>query len=100
MSMKELLDKLDKAFENRARLGIMSLLLVEPWVEFSTMKESLDLTDGNLAGHLKMLEEKGYVTFEKRFVGRKPQTSYSVTEQGRKAFSEHLDALEKLLFDR
>lgn len=98
--MKDLINKLDKAFESRTRLGIMSLLLVEPHVEFQELKHKLELTDGNLASHLKALEERNYIAFEKKFVGRKPQTLYAVTELGRKAFAEHLTALERLLFDK
>lgn len=89
--------KLNKAFENRIRLGIMSILMVNDEVDFNALKNDLDLTDGNLASHLKALEKLNYVHVEKRFVGRKPNTLYSVTKKGHKAFQEHIDELENLL---
>ncbi len=95
--MKELLTQLNPAFDHRNRLGIMSILAVNDWVEYNTLKELLDLTDGNLASHLKPLEAKEYIVVRKQFVGRKPQTTYAVTEAGKTAFNTHLDALETLL---
>jgi DNA-binding MarR family transcriptional regulator len=98
--VKNYIQYLNKAFENRIRLGIMSILLVNDSVEFSTMKEMLDITDGNLASHLSALEKIEYVEVKKQFIGKKPNTTYSVTKSGKKAFNEHLDALEKLLKQR
>ena len=95
--MKEFIAKLNKAFENRVRLGIMSVLLVSDFVDFNTLKEMLDVSDGNLASHITALEKAGYILVEKKFVGKKPNTTYSVTKEGRFAFNEHLNALEKLL---
>ncbi len=95
--MKELLEHLNKAFESKARLGIMSALMVNDRLDFNALKELLDLTDGNLASHLKALEEGQYVEVQKQFVGRKPNTTYRATDAGRKAFTEHLKALEKLI---
>ncbi len=96
--MKHLLDKLSNTkLDNRIRLGIMSILMVNDWVGFAAIKEMLGLTDGNLASHVKVLEKEGYVELKKEFVGRKPQTSYTVTIAGRKAFNDHLEALESLL---
>lgn len=92
-----LLTQFNKTFENRVRLGIMSVLVVNEWVGFNRLKEILEVSDGNLASHIKTLEGKDYVTFKKEFVGRKPQTSYAVTENGRKAFNQHLSALESIL---
>ncbi|MBO4599855.1 MAG: transcriptional regulator [Bacteroidales bacterium] len=88
------LSALNKAFESKVRLGIMSVLMVNDAVDFSTLKSLLGLTDGNLASHTRALEELGYIQAEKKFVGRKPNTSYSVTKAGSKAFMEHLEALE------
>lgn len=85
---------INKAFENKARLGIMSVLMVNDAVDFTTLKSLLGLTDGNLASHARALEELGYIQAEKKFVGRKPNTTYSVTKAGSKAFKEHLQALE------
>ena len=98
--MKSLIDNLNKAFENRIRLGIMSVLMVNDWVDFNSLKETLSLTDGNLASHLSALEKIEYVQIRKQFIGKKPNTSYSVTVAGRKAFSDHLDALENLIGNR
>lgn len=95
--MKVSLLGLNKAFESRARLGIMSVLMVNDTVDFSTLKQWLELTDGNLASHTRALEELGYIICEKRFVGRKPNTTYRATLKGRDAFKEHLAALEQFV---
>lgn len=95
--MKNHFIKLNKAFENRVRLGIMSMLMVNEQVEFNNFKETLGLTDGNLASHLSTLEKLGYVAAIKRFIGKKPNTSYSATRIGENAFKEHIDALEEIL---
>ena len=95
--MKGLITNLNKAFENRIRLGIMSVLMVNPEVDFKTMKEMLDVSDGNLAFHTSALEKNEYILITKKFVGKKPNTTYTVTKLGRKAFQDHLSALEILL---
>lgn len=92
-----LIQSLNKEFESRIRLGIMSVLLVNDWVDFREMKELLDITDGNLASHINGLEKSNYVEVKKEFVGKKPKTSYRVTQSGRVAFNEHLNVLEKLI---
>lgn len=97
--MKNYLENINKAFESRIRLGIMSVLMVQDRVDFSTLKETLQLTDGNLASHLRALEEAVYLEVEKQFVGRKPNTTYHVTNLGREAFKSHLDALEQLILN-
>lgn len=78
----------------------MSILMVNEWVEFKQLKETLGLHDGTLASHIKGLEKVNYIEVKKEFVGRKPQTSYHATPLGRKAFNDHLDALEALLKHR
>jgi predicted ArsR family transcriptional regulator len=88
---------LNKAFDSRVRLGLMSLLMVHDWLDFSELKETLQLTDGNLASHITALEKEGYVRVRKAFIGRKPNTSFQATDEGRTAFKEHLDALECLI---
>lgn len=98
--MKHWYQHLDKAFENKVRLGIMSLLMIESSVDFNTLKEALEITDGNLASHLKNLEKLTYIEVKKEFVGRKPRTSYQASKQGKVAFQEHLKALEKFLGDQ
>ena len=98
--MKINITRLNKAFESRIRLGIMSLLMVNEEMDFTTLKEELDITDGNLASHIAALEKLEYINVTKQFVGKKPMTTYSVTRTGKKAFNEHLDALENLLKKR
>ncbi len=94
------LEKFNKVFESKVRLGLMSVLVVNEAVSFNELKELLQLTDGNLASHLRALEELGFLEVEKQFVGRKPLTTYLATRQGKKAFTEHLDALEALVRGR
>ena len=95
--MKEILKDLNKAFENKVRLGIMSALVVNDYLDFNTLKELLDVTDGNLASHLRSLENSGFVIFKKEFLDRKPNTRYSVTNEGKEAFVKHIKAIEQLL---
>nr|WP_322626031.1 transcriptional regulator [uncultured Flavobacterium sp.] len=95
--MKNILQHINKAFDHRIRLGIMSILMVNEYADFTTLKELLGVTDGNLASHAKALEAEEYITVEKQFIGKKPNTRYIATPTGRKAFREHIDALEKLI---
>lgn len=96
--MKSLLDILKETkLDNRVRLGIMSILVVNEWVEFKRLKQELGLSDGNLASHIKALEKEQYIDVKKAFVGKKPQTTYAATEAGKTAFQTHLNALEELL---
>lgn len=90
-------NQLNKAFESRVRLGIMSILMVNDWVNYRDMKETLGLTDGNLASHVASLEKLEYIEVKKEFVGKKPQTSYSATPLGKAEFQKHIDGLERLL---
>ena len=98
--MKISVNGLHKAFESRIRLGIMSALAVNEKFDFNALKEFLEVTDGNLASHLKALEKEKFIAVEKSFVGRKPNTSYFMTPAGKKAFDEHLNALELLINSR
>ncbi len=75
----------------------MSVLMVNESADFTTLKELLGVTDGNLASHTKALEAENYITIEKQFIGRKPNTSYIATKEGKKAFTSHIEALEKLI---
>lgn len=95
--MKKLLLDFNKAFESKVRLGIMSVLMVNDEADFNTLKELLNLSDGNLASHIKALEELKYINVNKQFIGRKPNTNYSATKEGRKAFNAHLKSLENLI---
>ena len=95
--MKDLISGLNKTFESRIRLGIMSVLMVNDSFDFNGLKETLGVTDGNLASHLKALEEKGLIKVNKQFLGRKPNTTYSATDEGIKQFQSHLKSLENLI---
>lgn len=92
-----MLEQFDKAFESRIRLQIMSVLAANESYDFSSLKELLELTDGNLASHLKALEKEAYISVNKSFVGRKPNTRYEATSKGIDAFKKHLASLEKLI---
>jgi len=75
----------------------MSILMVNDFVDFGTLKEQLQITDGNLASHINALEKIKYIEIRKQFVGKKPNTSFAATTVGKKAFIEHIDTLEKLI---
>lgn len=95
--MKNPIENLNKVFDSRIRLGIMSALMVNDAVSFNELKELLSITDGNLASHLKTLEETGFVKFQKGFIGRKTNTTYSISKTGEREFKLHLDALAKMI---
>ena len=95
--MKNFIGELNKAFESRVRLGIMSILMVNEWADFGSIKEQLQVTDGNIASHISALEKLDYIKVEKKFIGKKPNTSYAATSKGKKAFHEHLNALEVII---
>lgn len=95
--IKKPIEQLNKIFDSRIRLGIMSALMVNEEVNFNELKELIGLTDGNLASHLKTLEENAYMKVQKGFIGRKTNTTYSVTKAGEKAFKQHLEALELMI---
>ena len=92
-----IIENINKIFDHRIRLGIMSILMVNEYADFNRLKELLDLTDGNLASHIKALEKQNYVLIEKQFIGKKPNTRYSATKLGRAEFKKHISALERLL---
>ncbi|MEO6691178.1 MAG: transcriptional regulator [Saprospiraceae bacterium] len=96
--MKEFdISRINKDFESRVRLGIMSVLMVNDWVNFIEMKKILDLTDGNLSSHSMTLESKNYIEVRKAFVGKKTETSYRISNEGRIAFKQHLKALVEMI---
>lgn len=92
-----IIDNINKLFDHRIRLGIMSILMVNEEADFNRLKELLDVTDGNLASHLKTLEKEAFIHIEKSFVGRKPNTRYMATTKGKTAFKKHIEALEQLI---
>lgn len=95
--MKNPFENLDKILEHRIRLQIMSVLVSNDGYEFNALKEILNVTDGNLASHIKALEREKYISVSKSFVERKPNTKYKATERGRTAFRKHVDALEAVI---
>ena len=95
-----IINNINKAFDHRIRLGIMSVLMVNDYADFNMLKELLGATDGNLASHTKALEKAEYIKVEKQFIGRKPNTRYSTTKLGKMEFQKHIDALEKLIRKR
>ncbi len=92
-----IITNINKAFDHRIRLGIMSILMVNEFADFNMLKELLSITDGNLASHAKALEKVAYIKVEKQFIGRKPNTRYSATPLGRLEFKKHIEALEQLI---
>jgi DNA-binding transcriptional ArsR family regulator len=94
---KRLVDELDPLLHERGRLAIVSALAAGGRMTFTELRDALAMTDGNLSIHLQKLEEKGYVEIDKRFVGRRPQTSCQLTRAGRSAFTRYLDHLEAIV---
>lgn len=92
-----IITNINKVFDHRIRLGIMSVLMVNEYADFKMLKELLGATDGNLASHTKALEKAEYIVVEKQFIGRKPNTRYMATPLGQEAFKKHINALEKLI---
>lgn len=92
-----IIDNINKLFDHRIRLGIMSVLVVNEFADFNRLKELLEITDGNLASHLKSLEQAKYILVQKQFIERKPNTRYTATVLGRLEFRKHIEALEKLI---
>jgi len=95
--MQTIISNINKSFENRVRLGVMSILMVNDWVDFNEFKDTLNVTDGNLASHITALEKERYIQVRKAFIGKKPNTSFQATTEGKQAFQEHLNALEALI---
>jgi DNA-binding MarR family transcriptional regulator len=95
--MKNPINGLNKVFESRIRLGVMSILMVNEEINFNDLKQMLEVTDGNLATHLVTLEQNGFLKVKKGFIGRKTNTTYSITRAGEKAFTDHITALENMI---
>lgn len=95
--MNNPIENLNKTFDSRVRLGIMSTLMVNGQINFNDLKQLIGVTDGNLASHIKALEEIGYMKVNKGFIGRKTNTTYTITKLGERSFQQHLAALEKMI---
>ena len=92
-----IITNINKVFDHRFRLGIMSILMVNEYADFNTLKELLGITDGNLASHLKALEKVNYISINKSFIDKKPNTKYSATKLGVLEFQKHITALERII---
>ena len=97
MALNNPISGLNKVFDNRIRLGAMSILMVNEEINFNDLKQMLEVTDGNLATHLQTLEESGFIKVHKGFIGKKTNTTYSLTRAGEKAFKDHIEGLEKMI---
>lgn len=95
--MKNPISGLNKVFDNRIRLGVMSVLIVNEEISFNDLKAMLEVTDGNLATHLVTLEENGFIKVHKGFIGKKTNTTYSITKVGERTFKDHIKALEGMI---
>lgn len=89
--------QLDRLVHSRIRLAVLSILAAVEDAGFTYLRDQVNTTDGNLSTHMKKLEEAGYVEVEKRFRDRKPQTRYRMTSEGREAFREYVDRLERIV---
>ncbi len=96
IKLKDVLRELDGTIHNRFRLVIMSVLLHDDWVDYNDLKIVTDATDGNLASHLKKLEAVEYIVVRKKFIGRRPNTSYRLTNRGKKAMIRYSEVLSLL----
>lgn len=95
--MKEIITNLSKTFDSRIRVGIMSILMRSAWVDFTTLRDTLQVTDGNLSSHLSALEKENMVKVKKQFVKNRPRSSYKITRNGLRKFTLHLEAFGKLI---
>jgi DNA-binding MarR family transcriptional regulator len=93
----EALLQLDRVIHEKGRLGIMSLLAATPELSFTELRNTLNMTDGNLTTHIRTLQEAGYVAVTKSFQGSRPLTTCSLTSAGRDAFARHIDLLEQII---
>ena len=94
---RHITEGLDRVIHERARLGIMAMLVGGEEIEFTALKKSLGLTDGNLNAHLRVLEKSGYISETKQFIGRRPRTAYRASAKGMEAFRKYIDGLERFL---
>jgi predicted ArsR family transcriptional regulator len=89
--------QLDRVIHEKGRLAIMSALAATPQLSFTEMRDTLNMTDGNLTAHMRTLQEAGYVSVTKAFHGGRPLTTFSLTTPGKKAFSSYIDLLEQIV---
>lgn len=89
--------QLDRVIHEKGRLAIMSLLAAAPKLSFTELRDTLDMTDGNITTHIRTLQETGYVSVTKSFEGSRPLTTCALTESGRKAFASYINLLEQIV---
>lgn len=89
--------QLDRVIHEKGRLAIMSLLAAAPQLSFTELRDTLNMTDGNITAHVRTLQESGYVAVTKSFQGGRPLTTFAITEGGRKAFTRYIDLLEQIV---
>jgi len=95
--MKLRIENIDKLLESKVRLGVMAILSVNESIDYTSLRNAMEVTDGNLVTHLRTLENAGYITSFKQFIGRKPNTTYRATDTGLAAMRRHLEALEEMI---
>src|SRR5262245_61152824 len=88
---------LDSAVHGPVRLGVLTALHMEGALDFTTLKKRLDVADGAIGIHLRKLEDIGYLTCKKSFVGRRPKSTYRITPAGRRALASYLDAMRQVI---
>jgi DNA-binding MarR family transcriptional regulator len=88
---------LDRVIHEKGRMALMSLLAASSELSFTEMRDALNMTDGNLSVHLRTLQEAGYIAVTKQFQDRRPLTTCTLTEEGRKAFATYIDLLEQIV---
>ena len=88
---------MDEILLSKVRLSVVAELLAAEWVPFGELCDAVGTSNGNLGSHLVKLRSVGYIEEEKRFVGRRPQSRYRLTANGRSAMLRHVEALQKLL---
>ncbi|MGA9777229.1 MAG: winged helix-turn-helix domain-containing protein [Limisphaerales bacterium] len=89
--------QLDRVIHEKGRLAIMSMLAASPELSFTELRDTLTMTDGNLTSHIRALQQEGYITVAKSFQNRRRLTTCSLTTAGRKAFTEYLNLLERIV---
>ena len=89
--------QLDRVIHEKGRLAIMSLLAATPKLSFTELRDTLNMTDGNITSHIRTLQEAGYVSVTKSFEGTRPLTTCALTEPGRKAFANYINLLEQIV---
>jgi len=88
---------LDTAVHGPLRLGVLTSLVMDGPLDFTTLKKRLKASDGALGQHLQTLQDAGYIACDKRFVGRRPRSTYSITRAGRAAFARYLGAMQEVI---